>query len=352
MEITDNLLAAYAEGKVTDTECNAVRQYLIDHPEQLESMMILMDEDFDIQLEDKTAATSSRSLAEALDSLIEDVGSDELVADPSSIRILPLMSKAALSVVDNLCAVRCEGYALRSFGFDISDRDLETEARNLGLLKSDGMPLHSIGLLSEKRGIFAARRYDCSIDDIVEAISKGEIVIAALDKSELTQSPEEARHNDLQNGENPNHAVIIRAVDLERNTISLLDPDSEVSSQTCSSVIFQNAWDDSSRYLVTLSISNNYEPHPLNLDDVSIEPELLELREAIAENAHEVWARTRKDEGWSYGPERDDSRKLHPDMLPYSLLPESEKEYDRLMALNTIRLVKKLGWELVKRKTR
>lgn len=29
-------------------------------------------------------------------------------------------------------------------------------------------------------------------------------------------------------------------------------------------------------------------------------------------------------------------------------LPDGEKEYDRLMAFNTIKLVKKLGWKLVK----
>ena len=110
-----------------------------------------------------------------------------------------------------------------------------------------------------------------------------------------------------------------------------------------------NAWDDSYNYLVSISNQNNYEPHPLDLDDVPIEPEFLELREAIAENAHEVWARQRKDEGWTFGPVRDDEKKRHPDMLPYDLLPESEKEYDRQMALNTIKLVKKLGWELKKR---
>jgi len=32
----------------------------------------------------------------------------------------------------------------------------------------------------------------------------------------------------------------------------------------------------------------------------------------------------------------------------HSALPDSEKEYDRLMAFNTIKLVKKLGWKLVK----
>lgn len=47
--------------------------------------------------------------------------------------------------------------------------------------------------------------------------------------------------------------------------------------------------------------------------------------------------------------EHDDIKKQHPDMLPYNRLPESEKEYDRLMAMNTIKLVKKLGWKFMKR---
>ena len=45
-------------------------------------------------------------------------------------------------------------------------------------------------------------------------------------------------------------------------------------------------------------------------------------------------------------------KKLHPDMIPYNLLPESEKVYDRQMAINTIKLVKKLGWDLVKHRNK
>ena len=349
MEITSELLAAYAEGNVSESERNAVRQYLADHPDQLESVAIMMDEDFDIQLEESDKA-SSQSFDEELDALLDEIESEEPETGTPSVSILPLMSNAAQNVVDNLCAVRCEGYALRALGIDVSDEELEKEAEDHCWLKTEGTPLHCIGLLSEKRGLYASRRYGCSIDEIIRAVANGEMVIAAIDNTELSQSVEEARKNDLQNGKTPNHAVVIQSVDLENRTITILNPGHPALSHTYPLDIFQNAWDDSVHYIVILSNQTNYDPHPLNLDDVPIEPELLELREAIAENAHEVWAKTRKDQGWSYGPERDDTKKLHPDMLPYNLLPESEKEYDRLMAINTIKLVKKLGWDLKKRK--
>ena len=92
-----------------------------------------------------------------------------------------------------------------------------------------------------------------------------------------------------------------------------------------------------------------YEPHPIDVDSIPLDGDLEELQEAIAENAHEVWAEARIKEGWTYGKERNDTDKKHPDLVPYTALPDSEKEYDRLMAFNTIKLVKKLGFDIVKR---
>ena len=92
-----------------------------------------------------------------------------------------------------------------------------------------------------------------------------------------------------------------------------------------------------------------YTPKPIDLSDVELTEDLKELREAIAENAHEIWAENRQAEGWTYGPKRDDQLKQTPDMVPYSMLPEGEKEYDREMAMKTIKLLKKLGYDLIKR---
>lgn len=93
-----------------------------------------------------------------------------------------------------------------------------------------------------------------------------------------------------------------------------------------------------------------YNPKPIDLSDVELTEDLNELREAIAENAHEIWAAERLAQGWSYGPERNDARKENPCMVPYSQLPEKEKDFDRSMAMDTIKLLKKLGYDLIERK--
>jgi len=91
-----------------------------------------------------------------------------------------------------------------------------------------------------------------------------------------------------------------------------------------------------------------YIPNPIDLSDVELTDDLIELREAIAENAHEIWAENRKLEGWTYGPVRDDKKKQTPDMVPYKDLTDGEKEYDRATAMRSIKLLKKLGYDVVK----
>lgn len=54
------------------------------------------------------------------------------------------------------------------------------------------------------------------------------------------------------------------------------------------------------------------------------------------------------DQGWTYGPERDDASLHHPCLRPYSELPEEEKDYDRRTSRETLRLIMKLGFKIVK----
>lgn len=94
----------------------------------------------------------------------------------------------------------------------------------------------------------------------------------------------------------------------------------------------------------------SYIPKPIDTSDVQLSPELLELTEKIAENVHEVYVAGRLAEGWTYGPERNDTLKTNPTLIPYDELPESEKDYDRKTALGTLKLICALGYRIEKAK--
>lgn len=92
----------------------------------------------------------------------------------------------------------------------------------------------------------------------------------------------------------------------------------------------------------------NYVPQPVDTGDVMLPEELNGLVEQMARNVHEVWARTRIEQGWTYGPERNDALKHHPCLVPYEDLPESEREYDRNTSVETLKLICKLGFRILR----
>ena len=92
----------------------------------------------------------------------------------------------------------------------------------------------------------------------------------------------------------------------------------------------------------------NYKPKPIDTSDIELSKELIELTEKLAENVHEVWSVNRINEGWIYGEERDDLKKTTPCLVPYDQLPEFEKDYDRRTAIETLKLILKLGFKIEK----
>ena len=91
-----------------------------------------------------------------------------------------------------------------------------------------------------------------------------------------------------------------------------------------------------------------YVPNPIDTRTVELSPELLELTEKLAENVHEQWARKRIEEGWRYGEHRDGVLKQTPCLVPYGQLPASEQAYDRETAMETIKVLVKMGYRITK----
>ncbi len=95
--------------------------------------------------------------------------------------------------------------------------------------------------------------------------------------------------------------------------------------------------------------TDRYDPQPIDTSDVVVSDEIAALSEKLAENTHDVWARGRLDEGWTYGKTLDRDKKTHPLLVPYGELTESEKDYDRRTSLETLKVLQKLGFDIVRR---
>ena len=306
-------------------------------------------------------ATSQES-KEIINALTEDAELRELMhisqsvdaefgIAPQECEFIPMTAMAATCNEENYCCLECEKYILRRLDIEFNEDQLLQNAIQNGWQKEKGTALHNVGRHLENKGLLVTRQYNASIEDIATALKENECVIVAVDGGELLGNRAEEKIEDLLIGQIPDHTVVVLSFDEKSNMITLFDPNSSSNEDIYPIEQFKDAWNDSKNYLVTITSNSmkTYTPKPIDLSDVELTEDLNELREAIAENAHEIWAENRQAEGWTYGPQRDDRLKQTPDMVPYSQLPESEKDYDREMAIKTIKLLKKLGYDLIKR---
>ncbi len=91
----------------------------------------------------------------------------------------------------------------------------------------------------------------------------------------------------------------------------------------------------------------DYIPHPIDTSAVKLPRGLVRLQEKLAENAHEVWSAGRLADGWTFGQKRDDVKKQNPCLVPYDQLPDKEKDYDRRAAMETLKAILALGYEIL-----
>ncbi len=304
--ISDELLAAFLDGNVSEDEAIRVLSAAGIDKEVAETLMLspAIDE-----------AEGKRSLS-----------------------ILPMWGLAAANT-ENLCSFECEAFILEHLDYDIDNWSLLETAKANNWLREEGTPLHHVGRLLELKGLHVVRKYDATLDDINRALDEHLQVIAVVDRNVMDGKAAGAKP--------VFHALYVTGVE-EDGSIMYLNLET-LLEETIEKAHFQKAWNLSSNYMISASEeTNGYNPQPINVEDIDLDADLEDLTEAIAENAHDIWARARMDEGWTYGPIRDDGKKQHPDLVPYAQLPDREKEYDRIMAMNTLRLVRRLGFDITK----
>jgi hypothetical protein len=90
-----------------------------------------------------------------------------------------------------------------------------------------------------------------------------------------------------------------------------------------------------------------YRPSPIPTAGIALPPELDADLERLAEHVHDLWAQARLAEKWTWGTERSDEARTHPDLVPYAALSEPERDLDRTTARETLRAILALGYRII-----
>ena len=253
MEITNKLLAAYARGNVSEEERLAVRHHLAENPADMQTIFEVIDAEYQ-DIEEMVCPKEKRHIDSPGHADYENVrkGLKNLTKEIKNRSRATMFAIAADNTIDNLCDIRCEGYALRKLGIQTSDEQLEKESREHEWLTEKGTRLVNICNLCELHGAKVSRQLESNLEDILSALEKDQIVIVSVDEGELVGDIELERQEDLTTGKQPDHVVIVAGLDTQKQEITIIDPNTPQFNDTYPLERFMDAWDDSSNFMITV----------------------------------------------------------------------------------------------------
>ena len=242
---TDNQLAAFLDGAAAAEECRQILESLGEDENLREILRVSQLVDIDL-----------------------NIGQD------GDVEILPTTAMVAASGTNCTGCPDGEMYILARHGIAFDSKRIEEEGERNGWHSAEGTALYNIGRHLESFGLVVERRFKCGMDDILNALAQHKDIIAVVDSGELISVDafrddaleDEAMRRcaeeyveDLFIGEIPDHCVVVKACDMEAQTITLFDPNSGGKDVVCPISHFVDAWQDSKRYLVVACDAPNTE---------------------------------------------------------------------------------------------
>lgn len=321
IKITDTLIKAYLNDETTIEEDAALLVALKKEP-SLKGVIASIREEMTLVHEQ------------------DDEGSDEAVVIPMTSRFFLPLTRYAATALNNECVLLCEQRAVLLLNKSATLDEMRTAGTAHGWLKETGVRVADIGQMLRVQGLSVARKFDCRLEDIKNELQAGCVVIAVVNSKVLQGLAE--------HGE-PDHAVLVEDIELNKKTnrqvAVLFNPGHDQFMYDVAD--FVRAWQCSACFMVSVIAKRKYKPHPIDVKMVKLPADVESLSEDIAKDVHDVWVTNRRGEGWKYGEIRNDAEKTHPNIIDYEKLPEKEKEYDRRMALQTLKLLYRVNYHIL-----
>ena len=220
--LSDELIAAYLDGNATAGECQQVLEALQHNASLRELLRVSLSVDAEMGL---LLQRSHR---------------------------LPTTAMAAECQEGSFCCLECEKWVLRRRSIIHDEQQLLDNAIRNGWLKENGTALHNVGRHLQAVGLKIVQQYDCQLQDITNALSKGHDVIVAVDGGELLGNTHIEQIEDALLGEVPDHTVVVISCDTINQIITIFDPNSPFSENKYSFAQFTNAWRDARNYAVII----------------------------------------------------------------------------------------------------
>ncbi len=168
-----------------------------------------------------------------------------------------ISSDKVLQQFEDTCAIKSQEIVMNAVGLDVSEWDLREEAINKGWYEPGfGTPMEDVGKLMEAHGLEVQKQLHGNMFNLMIELSKGHPVIVGVDSGELWNPSIDEKLEDIICGRCADHALIVGGIDFNDDfssgTVNLIDPGTGDFAVGYDMEVFEDAWDDSNNFMVTL----------------------------------------------------------------------------------------------------
>lgn len=272
IQITDELIACYLEGKVTEEERKAVEAYLSENEEEM-----------DMLFEARTEMAYQNDIAR------------QLVFARSLIEYDEYALAAASEKMD--CAVKAQQMVLHNYGIEASIEELTELAKKQGWFEEGkGSAFDFVGELLNHYGVESVQMRNAGVYHIMHELSQGHKIIVGVD-ADAADDNGQAQHVMLVAG--------IDTTDPDNLKVVVRDPSHPEQDTTYSANDFMERWKHTGCFMVSTK-----QPAPLsaNPEMQHFDYELGYVRK-FADVAYEEIVKRLAEEGYISGPSTNSATK-------------------------------------------